>query len=671
MSKKVLHLNDSSDEESNQLNLNSDFAKNYDIWRRKEEIQKLKDKYGDNLDVLSDSDDQSDDSQASDDSDDQSDQSIGDNQHVFDENFFKVYSALKSRNPIIYDQNVKFFNESPIESQTEDNSNEVIDTKTKEKTLSLKEYHKKLIKEKKGITEEDEQQTNGFEDKPFGYYEELDQLKDELKSALHSDETDEQLFKGKTPSVSVDSKTKSIDFFNDDDSTEANDTDIKYLKNYWKNDKQLEDNEKFLRDYIVNKSYLNVNDRDVFSKTEFTGNDVNEDSDDNEGEDNGFETIDDTKKKAENEVKVSQFHFEEPNSVAIKRYPRSVETIRDTTNSEKRAQKRSEAKERKKREKERELKRLRKLKKEELKERLIKLQEISGNDNLDSNDLVLSQLLDDENDFDSEKYDQKMDALFGDNYYETENSAKSKPKFEFMPEIDDYECAEEDVDNSAEVEDNAKNKHKLNKKEEKKQKRIHKQMKEMGIFEDLIGGDLATRYKYRTVPSNDFGLTDEEILFSDDKELNKWCSLKKMTQYREDNEEVYDVKTYANKASNLALKQKILKSYFDKQNDNQLNEEMSSNANGKKTRKRKHKKPQFTIELMDTHKNSTSNAKEVNSDNVVKKSNKLNKSKKFKRNNNKEKSNANESSYSGVSVDRLKAYGLSNRKIKKINHKNK
>ena len=48
-------------------------------------------------------------------------------------------------------------------------------------------------------------------------------------------------------------------------------------------------------------------------------------------------------------------------------------------------------------------------------------------------------------------------------------------------------------------------------------------------YEDIIGGgSVKTRFKYRKVLAEDFGLTEEEILLLDDVQLNKLVSLKKM-----------------------------------------------------------------------------------------------------------------------------------------------
>ena len=54
-------------------------------------------------------------------------------------------------------------------------------------------------------------------------------------------------------------------------------------------------------------------------------------------------------------------------------------------------------------------------------------------------------------------------------------------------------------------------------------------------YEDLIG-DMPTRFKYRSVERNHYGLSTEEILFARDSTLKQFVSLKRMAPYREDGE---------------------------------------------------------------------------------------------------------------------------------------
>jgi hypothetical protein len=142
-----------------------------------------------------------------------------------------------------------------------------------------------------------------------------------------------------------------------------------------------------------------------------------------------------------------------------------------------------------------------------------------------------------------------------------------------------------------------------------------------------------------------------------------------MSQYRNDDEEKYDIKSYANKAKDLELKKKILKSFYSEENGNEVNNEvingLSANNNKKKRKKRRHKKPTFIIEPMDK---SNENLKHENKSNVSEISNKRKPNKKLKRVNKKLKPSI-ETSVSGVSLERLKAYGLSNREIKKVKNK--
>jgi len=51
--------------------------------------------------------------------------------------------------------------------------------------------------------------------------------------------------------------------------------------------------------------------------------------------------------------------------------------------------------------------------------------------------------------------------------------------------------------------------------------------------EDVIGGGkVKTRFQYTTVPKESYGLTEEEILLLDDKQLNKLVSMKNLRPYK-------------------------------------------------------------------------------------------------------------------------------------------
>lgn len=51
-------------------------------------------------------------------------------------------------------------------------------------------------------------------------------------------------------------------------------------------------------------------------------------------------------------------------------------------------------------------------------------------------------------------------------------------------------------------------------------------------FEDVIGGDLTTRFHYTRVPKTKYGLSPAEILLADDKDLNEVVALKHIQPYR-------------------------------------------------------------------------------------------------------------------------------------------
>jgi len=96
-------------------------------------------------------------------------------------------------------------------------------------------------------------------------------------------------------------------------------------------------------------------------------------------------------------------------------------------------------------------------------------------------------------------------------------------------------------------------------------------------YEDIIGGDLPTRFKYRKVEADNFGMSTKFILSKTDKELNRIMPLKKLRPYREPE----DVKR---KWVNLGKQEKT----WEKRDTQQWSQDMQDQApDGKAKRKRK------------------------------------------------------------------------------------
>ncbi|KAI1301333.1 Protein KRI1 -like protein [Halotydeus destructor] len=692
MANKLL-LDSDSDSEKDILTVNESYAKSYLNWREKEEYQKLKDKYGDQ--ILSEASELSE----TDDSDEYpTDEEYENqmNQEIFDDQFLKVYGALKSKDPSLYDEKVKFYSNQPTSSAKVTKK----EPKKKDDKLTLADYHIKLVLEKKGVTEEDEQENTRSREP--GYYEELNDIKSELK-AFVQDDSDDDLITGIKPSTTGESEK-----------SETVDNNVEYIKHYWQKD--VDEKETFIRDYILNKKYIEKPSKPSFMKHS-----------DNMSDDDEQETQ--LSDKEINNLSKIKHRFEEPGASEIKRIPRNIDSARDLPAKELKASQRQEKREKKQKEKDDGLKRLTELKMKEIQKKLDKLREISGNDKLLVADVNIDALVDDEKDFDPDKYDQYMSALFGDNYYSGGADSK-KPRFEYVDGLDDEINAEmeskpKSIENLEEAEESPSEKDddgdeaeikarqgKSKKNRKRKQGIVAaNKLDSLPLYEDIIGGDLPTRFKYRQVQGNSFGLTNEELLFADDQELNKWASLKKATMYRTEDEEHYDIVTYERKANDMALKKQIFKSLYEI--DDKASSESHENINAvekvskkkRRAKKKSAKSDEATVETIESKnsmseltsptelvtENLTDSAKKqrkakknvrpkaseveimesatpsssgppANNSGDAKKSRKRKNAKHHKPNEKKSKPSV---SQSDLSVDRLKAYGLSKKEMKK------
>lgn len=246
------------------------------------------------------------------------------NEEIFDNEFLKCYSALKRKDNKIYDKDIKFFKEKHEDS-----------AEKKEPPLSSG-FNKKADKPRMTLLDhqlrvDDDECVPEQPKRMLSHYErELEDLKNEILKAGQSDDSDSE---GGDLLIRKNSATKDqqlvaksnepkIETIPDD-----GDPDIKELKTLWNDPKQLSEEDKFLRDYIVNKRYISKLDEDdeqnyasrYFSRDIDKLSDIEPDSGDEE-----------TKKKNARKIAKAKFHSEEDKFDEIKRIPRNAtQTIRD------------------------------------------------------------------------------------------------------------------------------------------------------------------------------------------------------------------------------------------------------------------------------------------------------------------------------------------------------
>lgn len=247
----------------------------------------------------------------------------------------------------------------------------------------------------------------------------------------------------------------------------------KYLHDYW-NDPNLNESEKYLRDYILNKRYLfkegedeEDEDEDEDEAQKHKKIEVNKDNEKKKKSDDDVENKPSTSAEAaaagldfvdfseeesiiENQEEFERkynFRFEEPDPEFIKSYPRTLaDSLRrkDTKRKEKREEykKRKEAEKQRKKE---EIKRLKSLKRKEIETKLEKIKKITGNEDLK---LTVDDL---EKEFDPEDYEKKMQSVFDDEYYQqkdplaAENDEDEDEKPVFTDDSDeDLKCMYDD-----------------------------------------------------------------------------------------------------------------------------------------------------------------------------------------------------------------------------------
>ncbi|KAI3796140.1 hypothetical protein L1987_38805 [Smallanthus sonchifolius] len=505
------------------IEINEEFARRFEHNKKREDLQRFEElkKKG----VISDSED---DDESSDD-----DEDIVNYSTKHDVKFFDALIKVKNKDPSLKNNDAKLF-DSDDELDVE---NEGAGDKKEKKTkpMFLKDANAKhLMENGPEFDDEDEEQNDKYRKK--SYVEEQEAVRNEFLDAVADEDDDDGEFL----------KVKND---NNGDEDEDDREYEKKLDEYFKEDDKLDENEKFLKDFFRKKMWLEKDNGNgkVLHDDEI---DVSEDEEELE--------------KQEDYERGFNFRYEENAGDRVMGHSRKVEgSVRKKENARKiQRENKKERMAKAEFERNEELKYLKNLKKKEINEKLKKIRETAG---IGESGGFLLEDHDLEEEFDPEEYDKKMKKAFDDSFYEAddvdpgfgsddEDGELEKPNFDEEDELlglpkgwddkhgsgDGFLATREktlkkkvkfEVGNEEQIQDEEE-KRKISKLEEELVKNELEEYYKLEC-EDTIG-DLRTRFRYKPVNKNTYGLKAKEVLLVDEKELNQLVPLKKLATYRED-----------------------------------------------------------------------------------------------------------------------------------------
>ena len=335
---------------------------------------------------------------------------------------------------------------------------------------------------------------------------------------------------------------------------------------------EIENGDKFLLDFITNKRWIDQEDADTDDEDPVRPLDLNDNGNESDASLKDLERMDDFESKY-------NFRFEEANensgaAISVVGYSRSTlsDTIRRKDDSRKvKRQQRKERKAAERKAKEERLKRLKNARKEELEERIGQIKAVLGEKSMKESENAADEDIDEEmvaklmeGDFDPDEFEEMMSKMYNDDFYQKEETewktdadVKESLRKAAVEEGEDiitndegdgglYDDAGDEMEDDGEYDENEDYEMEgvPNEDEVKEESKLDKKLKKRMLdelykldYEDIIG-DMPTRFKYRKVQENRYGLRPEEILFSRDSSLKQFVSLKRMAPYIENDEYV-------------------------------------------------------------------------------------------------------------------------------------
>ncbi|KAF9921721.1 hypothetical protein FBU30_008208 [Linnemannia zychae] len=435
-----------SDNEEITLTINKQFADKYESSKRNQELSAIRDKYGDldeeRLNVIADRQHKYGytknadlDYDSYDSEDDEEEDEFGELvTPAIDGQIMKTIGLIRAQDPKIYEATSHFFIPSEMEKARKQWKEKQAQEK-KAKPMNIQDYHRKVLLEDGGMVDEaaEDRKQMAKAESEMTHVEQQEYLKREMKNAFMGDndgddEEDADSFFTQKAKTKEDEEAEEEDYkrflIESMGSKSDNGTAFQDWREY-KNAPNMDKDEAFLMDYILNRGWIDKNQK----KTPHYKEIVRED------ELSDLEKSEEELEAAEEFESKYNFRFEDAAGDSLMSYSRTIDdSVRNK--DDKRKRQRQAAKERKKQEKTRqleELKRAKNLKKQEIFNKLKQIQEITGNKTVGFDEIDL------ETDFNPEDYDQKMDKVFSDKYYEDDENVK--PVFD-----DDIDTAEYEYD---------------------------------------------------------------------------------------------------------------------------------------------------------------------------------------------------------------------------------
>lgn len=210
--------------------------------------------------------------------------------------------------------------------------------------------------------------------------------------------------------------------------------------------------------------------------------------------------------------------------------------------------------------KEDQLRRLKQAKRKEMEEKMVQLKSVMGS-NQDIDDEAIMKML--EGDFDPDQFESLMKDTYNEDFYNQEDpewkndrDVKKSLDLEFPDdeEGDLYDDGNEDDDEDQKMPADVGEEEYDDEEEEmwpdeeppetELEQKVRAKMEDELYkldYEDIVAG-MPTRFKYRKVEPNNYGLSTEEILLARDTTLKQFVSLKKMAPYAEGEYRVHGAK---------------------------------------------------------------------------------------------------------------------------------